>query len=269
MSLPLFLLVSIALLSFLVILHLQMNIQVSMEETARSMGKAAYLMQQAQNGTEASAEGIDGETISLMSVGINPTTMKAWILSKGDLAGKLNQSRIKGGAGGLYTYESGYDEEQGILDLVAHYDYSVPWLPKSWGTLRMVQRMRSHVWIGESLKDRAGGQDSTDSTTVYVTPTGSVYHTSASCHYLDLSIHSVSCSSLATQRNANGAKYYPCEDCGSAGGEGLVYITDYGTCWHTSLSCSGLKRTVMETDLSEAEGLRPCSKCAGESEHSH
>ena len=258
-ALPLFLLFCAAIVSFLLVLNLQMNLQLSMEETARSMGKKAYLLEQMQSGNSKSKEA-DAAAATLMSVGINPSTIKAWILLTGDTSKQLQNSRIIGGSAGLYTFSSSYDESEGILDIVAAYDYSFPWLPKSWGTLRFVQRIRSHVWVGESLEDSAASSQS-DKNKVYVTPNGSVYHTSKSCHYLDLSIHTTAYASINKERNLNGGKYERCSECAGSGEYETVYITDYGTNWHASLSCSGLKRTIQEVDISETEGKRQCSKC--------
>ncbi|MBQ9031933.1 MAG: pilus assembly protein [Parasporobacterium sp.] len=288
MSLPLFLLAVTALLSFLVILNLQVNIQASMEQASRSMGKKAYLLQQAAQGlsddtsgaggagTGASAsagtlssKGVDREAQGLMSAGINSLTIKAFVLSANGLSGKLDSSRILGGAGGLYTYESSFDQSSGILDMITSYDYSVPWLPGRFSKVRLVQRMRSHVWTGTSLTDTSGGSDGQETGKVYVTPTGSVYHLYPDCHYLDLSIHSVFRSEVDSRRNAGGEKYDPCEECARNSGSDQVYITDYGTSWHSSLTCSGLKRTVEEKELADVEGMRVCTKCQQEHLHSH
>ena len=267
-SVPLFLMFCIALISFLAILNLQINIQVSMEETSRSMGKTAYALEHASSIKEKNSDSTDEQTLTMMSLGINPTTIKMWILSDNSLNSMVEQSRVKGGTGGLYTYNSTFDETDGILDIITSYDYQVPWVPSGWGTLRFVQRMRSHVWTGESLEKKSGGaSDDSDGQTVYVTPTGSVYHLSASCHYLDLSIHSTSYSELSHKRNSSGARYDRCSECAASGDFSTVYITDYGTNWHSSLSCSGLKRTVVEHDISEVDGMRVCSKCKAQSAH--
>ena len=55
-SLPFFLLFMSAAASFLVILLLQVNIQAAMEETARNIGKKAYLLEQADKGDAAREE---------------------------------------------------------------------------------------------------------------------------------------------------------------------------------------------------------------------
>ena len=268
-AVPIFMFFCISLMSFLLIMGIQMDIQAAMEETARSIGKKAYILERLDGNTESGSGNtgeIDQEALRLASVGINPSVIKVWMLATDSLGSKLDRSGIVGGSGGLYTYESSYDSHSRILDMVVHYDYSVPWLPKSISTLRMVQRMRCHVWAGESLTEDQGSDDS-NTETVYVTPSGSVYHLSPDCGYLDLSIHTVSFSGISSARNKDGAKYYRCEECAKSGEFSTVYITDYGTCWHSSLSCSGLKRTILEKDISETGDMRPCSKC-GSKAHS-
>ena len=96
---------------------------------------------------------------------------------------------------------------------------------------------------------------------VYVTEYGKVYHRSTSCPYLDLSVHAVAKTGVGSLRNASGAKYYDCPLCKSSGS--YVYITDYGTNYHGSLACSGLKRTVYQMKELQAQekGYGACSKC--------
>lgn len=257
---PLFLLFSIAFMSFLTLMYLQINLQINMEETARSMGKKAYILHQISSGNTQGDE-FNGEEASLMTAGINPATIKIWLLSNGKIRKIAERSRITGGADGLYTFNSSYDETDGILDIVVHYDYVIPWLPQSFGKLRLAQRIKSHVWIGKSLVENGGKGSEESGETVYITPTGTVYHNSKSCSYLELSIHTANTGVISSQRNANGSRYERCSSCTSAGYSGTVYITNYGTNWHSSLSCSGLKRTVTEVNINEISGMRECSKC--------
>ena len=263
LTLPVFLFFVIAVIYFLMIIFLQSDIQVHMEEAARSIGKQAYLADQLD--VLSSDDGdLDAESISLLKAGINPLTIKTWILKDG-LGQKINASRIKGGTGGLYTFHSSYDEEEALLDIVVHYNYHVPFLPESIGVIQLSQRCKSHVWTGRELSRQEGGKNAEENKTqtVYVTEYGSVYHTSKDCHYLDLSIHTIGINEVGDARNVNGGKYYPCS-CAKHASSGNVYVTDYGTNYHADLNCSGLKRTIREIDLSEVGEMHICPKCGEE-----
>ncbi len=120
----------------------------------------------------------------------------------------------------------------------------------------VTQCAQSRKWIGDCTLEQ-GGSDS--DCWVYITPDGTAYHRSRDCSYLDLSIRAVSRRSLNGLRNQSGGCYYACESCG--GSSGTVYITDYGTRYHTDLTCSGLKRTIYMVKFSQIGGRHPCSKC--------
>ena len=263
LSLPIFLFFIIAVFYFLMIIFLQSDIQLHMEETARSMGKQAYLLERL-DGLAVEEEGVDAETKSLLAAGINPLVIKTCIL-KTDLSKIIDSSRIVGGTGGFYTYHSSYDDQEGILDIIAHYNYRIPFLPGDMGQVKLSQRCRSHTWIGRELRKQAGGKeaDEQETKTVYVTEYGTVYHLSKDCHYLDLSVHTVSAGNIAAARNANGGKYYPCT-CAKHAAASSYYVTDYGTNYHADLSCSGLKRTIREVDISEVGNMHVCPKCGGD-----
>ena len=274
-ALPLFMMICAALMSFLVLCSVQMDIQIHLEETARKMGKAAFLLEHSITSDHSpTGESIGSDEVSVMSAGLNSASIKLMLLSSKGFGASVGRSRIAGGISGIHTYGSSFDEKDALLDIVVNYDYSVPWVPQSWGLLRLAQRMRSHVWTGRPLVSMNGavggngGKKSDASDTVYVTPSGTVYHLSPSCHYLDLSIHAASFDSIPSARNANGSKYTKCPVCAGSGHNDTVYITDYGTDWHTSLECSGLKRTVMEKDITEVEGMRVCTKCKN-TQHDH
>ena len=103
-----------------------------------------------------------------------------------------------------------------------------------------------------------------DNELVYVTETGIVYHRNYQCTYLEPSVRSVAKTQLGELRNSSGGIYHLCERCGwMPGNDGNCYVTDYGDRYHTSLSCSGLKRKVYTVPLSEVKGKGACSKCGG------
>lgn len=122
------------------------------------------------------------------------------------------------------------------------------------------QKSKSHKWIG----DRTDGKQSDY---VYVTKHGTVYHRSRKCHYLDLSIKSTDYAQISSMRNKNEHKYSACSGCVAKNHvAGKVYVTDYGTCYHSDLACSGLKRTIYLILLEETGGKRACGKCGANTE---
>lgn len=160
---------------------------------------------------------------------------------------------------GMYAYAVGEPEE---ITLPAVYSFESPIafipLPRIW----MKNTVTVHCWTGysggEAAEDGLEGEEM-----VYVTTYGGVYHTDASCHHLDLSIHQTTESSVGQLRNQSGEKYYPCEHCGNTGESGgLVYITDSGNRYHKMAGCSGLKRTVRLVKKSELAHLPQCRTCA-------
>lgn len=123
-----------------------------------------------------------------------------------------------------------------------------------------------HAWVGYDVSRSAEEGDSV--TYVYVAETGRVYHRRKDCTYLDLSVRSVERREVSSLRNKGGGHYYECEICKEEGGT-LCYLTDYGTRYHSSPVCAGLKRTVYKMPLTEAvaQGKSICSKCKKEEQN--
>lgn len=125
---------------------------------------------------------------------------------------------------------------------------------------QIVQEAKCRKWTGYQIGENSKESDEW----LYYTEHGTVYHTRRSCTHLDLSIRGVSYTQAASARNKSGGRYHKCEKCQKgASGHGMVYITDYGDRYHSSLSCSGLKRTIYMIRKSEASDKRLCSKCGG------
>ncbi len=119
-----------------------------------------------------------------------------------------------------------------------------------------------HKWTGYDPAEDADTREEEE--LVYVTENGTVYHRDAGCTHLQLTIQPVLISQAEASRNRNGEKYKSCEICEKRSGisGSTVYITREGNRYHSSLACSGLKRTIYVIPLSQAEGKRPCSRCA-------
>lgn len=161
---------------------------------------------------------------------------------------------------GMYAYVldgSGADE----ITLPDVYTYTpvgglIP-LPKVW----MYNTVRVHAWTGAEDGTFSADEEEPEEM-VFVTETGSVYHTSPGCSYLNLSVDQVPGSRISGLRNANGEKYSACETCSyHQSPAGAVYVTTNGNRYHNQESCSRLKRTVKLVKESEISGMHACSKC--------
>lgn len=97
---------------------------------------------------------------------------------------------------------------------------------------------------------------------VYVTESGTVFHRSLGCRYLNLSVTSIPASALSSRKNGYGVSYEPCERCASAGSPApIVYITTKGNRYHNRSDCSALKRSVKIIRESDVGSMRACSNC--------
>ncbi len=149
--------------------------------------------------------------------------------------------------------------EGNYVDLQVDYTMTFPIGLLGYFPFDIHQSARSRKWVGYDPAEAAW-----DGIYVYVTQYGTVYHTSLSCRHLDLSIRESNTSIVASQRNKDGGKYYPCSHCRTNNKSGRVYITDYGNQYHKDINCSRLKRNIRKLLLSTVENImKACSDCGG------
>lgn len=122
------------------------------------------------------------------------------------------------------------------------------------------QRYYGKAWTGYDAFGSVSDMISEDPM-VFVTQTGTVYHLNRNCTYLNPSVEAVAAETAGSRRNVSGARYIPCGACHAAGAGKEVYITSYGSSYHSRLDCPGLKRTIYTVPLSEVGGKGKCSKC--------
>lgn len=121
------------------------------------------------------------------------------------------------------------------------------------------------AFTGRYYPKEKGGEE-TEDTIVFVTKSGTVYHTSSLCTHIKLSVTEISGEEVLNRRNTGGGKYYPCEFCmRGKTATGRVFITKEGNRVHTKKDCAGIKRTVRSMNRTEAErrGFKRCERCGG------
>ncbi len=161
--------------------------------------------------------------------------------------------------GGFQSIKMNDRESDGeYVRLTVHYAIRMPLNIFGKDVLEVSQSAAARRWKG-----RSSGQTG-DNRWVYIAPFGTVYHSGVHCSYLDLSLVSVSEQSVGSLRNKDGGRYYKCQGCimnaENASGK-TVYVTDYGTQYHYSLNCSGIKRTIRRVLEKNVVGRTPCQKC--------
>lgn len=171
-------------------------------------------------------------------------------------ADRLNRSIVEGGSGGIRCEKSWMSPATGISSLTAEYKIKLPIPIFQVPPVTYEVSMKVKGWTGY-VKSAFGNEKEE---TVYVTETGLVYHKNYHCTHLELSVQMVPSAEIPDRRNESGGKYYPCEQCkGTAAGG--VFITNTGDRYHSTLGCSGLKRTIYAVPVSEAVGKGACKRC--------
>lgn len=233
--LPIFLFVMFLALSIVNLMRFHLNLQEAVHQETRMLAMTAYREWNASSGSVSGA-----------------------VLARLD-GTMLAKAPVKGGAGGIDFSDSKLDNRE-VIEIDASYEADLPYDFFNIFDRRFAAKCVMHTFIGyeKGLDERTATRKAKEY--VYVTETGTVYHKDRECTYLRLSIREVDKSALKDLRNDSGHKYYACRSCGRAAGS-RVYITKDGTCYHSSLSCHGLKRTVNCIPLSEAGGKRACSRC--------
>lgn len=245
--LPLFAAFLAFILFYFRILMVQQNLTEAMELNARELAVAAFAEQ----------------------YGVNETLLKAGSLAAA--VGKVNKDYAARSENEGYRYtrfgKAGINlalsnTNGDYVTLNASYALVLPFELLGKKSLDIRQTVKARKWTG--YQPRGENKENEDDIWVYITPNGIVYHRNRDCTYLHLSVHSVSKSGITNERNKGGRTYTPCEICGGENsGSSLVYITDYGTSYHTRVNCSGLKRGIDMITLKEAEGrgYGACSRC--------
>lgn len=171
----------------------------------------------------------------------------------------LKQAGVVGGKNGISDLFSLIQNQDNMMDYIYTYRMKPNFNDFGYKGMFVINRCRMRVWNGyEITSEKTSGERY-----VYVAENGTVYHLTTTCTYLDLSIMPVYQSEIENLRNVSGAKYQECKTCGRRKDQkgDQVFITMQGDCYHYSLECGGLKRTIYRMPLSEVHDKSACSRC--------
>jgi hypothetical protein len=242
--LPFFLFAFLNIISIIDIYRLQGSMSAAMHSCSKSMAVSAYAYK------ELTHEAFDEEYGFIQSVGITSTYVDTSVKSQ---LGDLYPDNIT-------WVRSEILGDDDCIDLMAEYNIRPPIGIIGYQPQKVYNRLRTRAWTGYDNADNVTGID--DEEIVYVAETGTVYHRSRACTYIKLSISATDFTSVGDRRNFGGSRYRSCEECGSRA-NGTVFITNHGERYHSSLTCSKLKRTISAVPISQVGDKRPCSRCGG------
>ena len=150
-------------------------------------------------------------------------------------------------------------KEDGELEITVGYRFACEAVFFTKIPFPVQQSFRFYPYLGETDEDLFVTEDAKD--IVYMTEHGTVYHESRACTYLNVVVRSVRETQVEEERNSSGRRYKLCERCDDRERTGNVYISAGGTKYHLAASCPSLKRTVLEKEREDVEGIPACHKC--------
>lgn len=237
------------------------------EDKDDSLAKESSKEENFEKSNSSQSESVINNSVvsSIIKNGISDVLAKELLID--ELGEKFaDNNGIEGGNSGISLIQSKIVDDDSKIKLVVSYKIKNPFDIFGIGKTSVEESFTTRAWLGEDNNSNQDGQEETQ--IVYITQTGEVYHKDRACTYLNLSIHSVSKSSIPNIRNKSGGKYYKCEYCctddSDTYGNQDVYVTDYGECYHLNMNCSKLKRTVLEVPIDKVGDRRSCSRCGGQ-----
>ena len=266
--LPLFLFFMANVLYLFEAVRLQSGITAALHEAGTQICEYAWYMEHAVPGEDGDAADPPQLPEEVRSAGLSFLLSEAFVrgsVEKSLGRSYLDHSCLEGGAASISYLRCSILREDGIVDLTA--DYRVrPLIPiRGFEGFSLQSRFYGHAWIG---RDGAPGEEKDsshpdDEETVFITPSGSVYHRSPSCTYLKPRLMSLPAKEVGSARSRDGSRYYACESCHPKK-HGVLIITPDGNRYHASADCPALHRDPVEVPLSLVKDTRrPCSKCGG------
>ncbi len=241
LELPLFFLLCVIVLQYASVMRTACEFSGSLTTTAQEMAVVAYKKEY-------------GDSNNVIRGALSDVWARSQVI---DTAPDKEEVRLATFAGSSYM-KNGDD-----IELVLTYQPKPKFALLSLPLTFFVQKAVVRGWTGRlGYSGENGGEDADPvrSNTVYVTDHGTVYHTNPDCSHLHVTIISITPDQLRNARNVSGHKYKKCPYCGNSGHGGL-YVDPYGTSYHTSLDCPGLKRSVHETSLDECGHMHECADC--------
>ena len=252
--LPLFLFAVLTYLYIAEAIRFSGNTEEALHQSARQLATYSYAYE------HALGEKTVGSLLS--SKGLSLTLGKSMVMTH---LGSIyaDESPVESGSAGISFLRSSVLGNDETIDLIASYKVDTPFDIFGIKNFRVLNRARIRAFTGYDNTHRKTSDSEEEEETVFITEHGTVYHRNINCPHLKITVRETTKALVGAERNDNGGKYYACEFCGGKASDGTLYITSEGDRYHTTVTCSALKRGIRAVPLSEAGGIRACKTCGG------
>ena len=252
--LPLFLFAVLTYLYIAEAIRFSGNAEEALHQSARELATYSYAYEHALSGTEAGN--------LLTSKGLSLTVGQSMVMKHlgTDYA---DGSPVESGSAGISFLRSSVLDSDEMIDLIASYKVDTPFDIFGIRNFGVLNRARIRAFTGYDNTHRKESDSKEDEETVFITEHGTVYHRNINCSHLKITVRETTMEGVSKERNENGGKYYPCEFCGGRASSGRLYITSEGDRYHSTITCSALKRGIQAVPLSKVGGRRACKTCGG------
>lgn len=262
--LPLFLFACFCLMMPMRMMNRQRQIQAVVEDVGEELSQYAYVVRCLEAGDEDSVDVSrrEGQGSEDTGSGAGSTADGIYIVSEayaaGSILARINQEWVED-----VSFAETEIGQNNMVHIVMRYRMRLPFSVLGLGSLPFESVCSRRMWTGAEGNrwGGTGGNLGQEEELVYIGKTSTRYHVRRDCHYLSNALSPVSASAVGELRNKEGKRYHACQACG--GGSGTVYVSDYGTSYHTSPNCRAILSYVQAVPLSQVFHMGACSYCGG------
>lgn len=262
---PLFIYAVMTIMYVIQIVAIRSHVNEALYNTLKKCEGYGYVYESYVNGNYSNIEVSDFDKEGLLNNAANlkngmiaETIRRMFINELGKDYAKNNN--VVGESAGFIFISTKILKGNSVIDIKLSYYLKNPFDIFGASKIKMTDRKRVNVWLGEDKDDFCKNEENDDEY-VYITLNGEVYHTNSSCTYLLRYIKELDINDISQIRNTSGAKYYKCQVCKNMITEGKVYYTEYGTRYHMSKLCTELTRDVQKVTKESVKNRKKCEKC--------
>ena len=165
----------------------------------------------------------------------------------------------------IQSFRSHITEEDILLNL--QYDEPIPFGLLQKKNMRQEIIAHRRAWIGAKgarWENDENSEEKKAEEMVYVVDGPSkVYHRSVNCSYISNDFLSCSARRIDGTNAKFGGKFCPCKACHPDSNSPLVFYTEAGRRYHSTIDCPAMRSSVHQIPLKQAlqEGRHPCPRC--------